>query len=59
MTERDIISFLETEVNIATNEGDAFLANLYGRAIEEIKHLRSVVDNLKAEVQYYQAQQRD
>lgn len=58
MGDRDIVSFLETEVNIATNEGDAFLANLYGQAIKEITHLRAVVDNLRAEVQYYQSKEK-
>lgn len=56
--ERDIVSFLETEVQIAKSEGDQFLSNLYGQAIKEIQQLREMVDTLKAEVQFYQSQQR-
>lgn len=58
-TNRDIVSFLETEVAVAQSEGDEFLVNLYGQAIIEIKNLRVINDHLRAEVQYYQAMQRE
>lgn len=56
---RDIVSFLETEIMVASQENDQFLTNLYGQAIAEIKSLRDLVDALKAEVQYYQQVTRE
>lgn len=56
---RDIVSFLETEIMVASHENDQFLTNLYGQAIAEIKSLRNMVDALKAEVQYYQQVTRE
>lgn len=57
--ERDIISFLETEVRIAESEGDKFLVNIYGQAIREIQRLRDLNDAYKAEIQYYQQLTRE
>lgn len=52
-SERDIVSFLETEIGIAEGEGDRFLVNIYGQAIKEIQYLRAKVSRLESELAYY------
>ena len=52
--QRDIVHFLHTEKDLAIIDNDTFLTNIYGQAIREIEGLRELVDNLRAEIQYYQ-----
>lgn len=59
MPKRDIIDFLHTEKNISRSDGDEFLTNLYGQAIIEIEHLRRLVEELKADILYYQQLTRE